>query len=60
MKNKIVGSLIVVTGVLFAAAVFTPDRHDHETFVTASKLIGLGIITGFSAVATRFLIKENN
>jgi hypothetical protein len=59
MKNKVIGGLIVSTGLLFAAAVFIPDRYDHESFVTASKLVGLGIITGFSAIATRFLIKEN-
>ena len=59
MKNKIIGGLIILTGALFASAVFVPDRYDHESVITASKLIGLGIVTGFSAIATRFLIKEN-
>jgi hypothetical protein len=60
MRNKIVAGLIVATGLLFTAALFTPDRYDHESFVTAGKLAGLGFITGLSAVATRFLIKEKN
>lgn len=59
MKNKVVSGLIVATGVLFVAALFTPDRYDSESIVTAGKLLGLGVITGLSAVATRFLIKEN-
>lgn len=49
MKNKIVGSLIVVTGLLFTGALLTDILN----------LGGLGVITGLSAVATRFLIKEN-
>jgi len=50
MKNKIIASLIVVTGVLFTAAVFTDVPN----------LGALGFITGMSALFTGVLIKESN
>jgi hypothetical protein len=48
MKNKIVGGLIVVTGLLFTGALFTDVPN----------LGGLGFITGMSALFTGLLIKE--
>lgn len=59
MKNKIVAGLIVVTAVLFVTALFR-EPTDLESLVTNTKIGGLGIITGLSAVMTRFLIKEKN
>lgn len=58
MRNKIVAGLIVATGVLFTAALFTPDVENIDSFALTGRLYGLGVITGLSAIATRFLIKE--
>lgn len=60
MRNKIVASLIVVTGALFIATLFAPNVENLDSLAFAGRLYGLGVITGLSAVATRFLIKENN
>lgn len=59
-KNNVVIALVTVTGLLFAWSIFLPSIVDAASVVTGARLMGLGIVTGISAVATRFLIKENN
>ena len=48
MKNKIVGGLILVTGLSFIGAVFTDVPN----------LFKLGMIAGTSAIFTKLLIGE--
>lgn len=57
MRNKIVGGLILATGLFFVSGIFIAD----ENLINAKiKLYQLAVISGFSAIATRFLIKEKN
>lgn len=58
MRNKIVATLLVVTGVTFTVAAFLPDYETVSSFGMAAKLYQFGFITGVSAVMTRILIKE--
>ena len=59
MRNKIVAGLIVTTGLLFTVAVLLPNGENPQEFILMScRLYGLGVISGISAIATRFLIKE--
>ena len=60
MKNKVIGGLIIATGVFFTLAAILPDYESIKSFALASKLYQLGGITGFSACMTKILIKENN
>jgi hypothetical protein len=51
-KNNILLSLIATTGGLFVTAIISNDM------VLATKLTGIGIITGISALFVNALIKE--
>jgi len=58
-RNKVVGGLIAITGVLFSVATLVGINSTSD-MVLVGNLFSLGVITGISAIMTRLLIKENN
>ena len=55
-RNKIIGILITLTGLLFVAAVLVPTENGNLEL--KGNLYQLSVIFGMSAIFTRILIKE--